>query len=338
MIRHACLLQRGCARWTGTLLAALALLGASAAAAGATTREPAPTLTINDSSAEIAFPSPVRHAIVLQQPENVRRIYGPGDVIAHPQEATQSLTVEQVRDGALFVHGNPTGRRQLLPAGKPLPGFPGLVFTGTVMLDHVQYRYRTVDRAVRPDPVLVALDGSRATLEVQVASSRPFVALVAPPVDAAPDSQEPSPFPARTRLDEGVLEQVQYREVSPGTYEVNAADVRPLLENAGRVLADLSPLVLPVISMQDGLQYRITSAAGDGVIGNQGFTVYSPKLAERAGIAIGDTILSVNGQPVDGMGSLYRIYRTVSSDPNLVQVQLEIDRQGSRLTKTYRIR
>jgi membrane-associated protease RseP (regulator of RpoE activity) len=94
----------------------------------------------------------------------------------------------------------------------------------------------------------------------------------------------------------------------------------------------------PTLSLQTGLQYRITSAASDGVLTLQGFTVTVPKLAERFGIEAGDTILHVNGQAVDGFASAYGIYRAVQSDPGLRAVQVELDRRGTRLTKTYRVR
>jgi S1-C subfamily serine protease len=86
------------------------------------------------------------------------------------------------------------------------------------------------------------------------------------------------------------------------------------------------------------VEYHITSAASDGVLGRQGFTVWAPKLAARAGIEVGDTILSVNGIPVDGFPSLYRIYQQVRRTPALATVQVELERGGSRVTKTYRVR
>jgi S1-C subfamily serine protease len=66
--------------------------------------------------------------------------------------------------------------------------------------------------------------------------------------------------------------------------------------------------------------------------------VTAPKLAERAGIEVGDIILSVNGRPVDGLASLYTIYRAIRHDSALTTVRMELERQGTRLTRTYRIR
>jgi S1-C subfamily serine protease len=61
-------------------------------------------------------------------------------------------------------------------------------------------------------------------------------------------------------------------------------------------------------------------------------------MAEQAGIQQGDRILSVNGMPVDSLGSLYGIYRQVQRDTALTTVRVDLDRQGTHLTKTYRIR
>jgi S1-C subfamily serine protease len=144
--------------------------------------------------------------------------------------------------------------------------------------------------------------------------------------------------PARATLDEGLLERVKVREVGRDVYEVPAAQVRPVLDDVGRVLMDLAPSVLPILSRKEGLQYKISSAASDGVLTGQGFLVTSPKMAEQAGIQQGDRILSVNGMPVDSLGSLYGIYRQVQRDTALTTVRVDLDRQGTHLTKTYRIR
>ena len=66
--------------------------------------------------------------------------------------------------------------------------------------------------------------------------------------------------------------------------------------------------------------------------------MWAPKLAERAGIQLGDTILSVNGVPVDGFPSLFRIYQQLRRTPALATVQMEVERGGTRVTKTYRFR
>ena len=298
----------------GFALLVVAMLAVAGPAAGATAPGQDPPGRQGQASAEIRLASPAHHAIVLHEAGKTRTLYARGDTIFHPQDATQSLTVERVEPGTVVVRAGRWGRAYTLRAGSAIPGFPGLTFTRTVLLEAVEYRYKVVDRIVHPDPVLVTLEGSRAILEVETLP------------------------PARATLDAGTLKQVRVREIGPDLYEVATADVRPVLDNVGRVLVDLAPTVLPILSRKEGLQFQITSAASDGVLTNQGFIVTSPKMAGRAGIELGDRILSVNGTPVDSLGSMYGIYRQVQRDPALTTVRVDLERRGTHLTKTYRIR
>jgi hypothetical protein len=291
-------------------------------------RAPEASVTPGEASAEVRFPEPVRYAVVLREPGKARMVFTRGDVLFRSGGLSQSWTVERVEAQTLILRAGPRGRRLSLPPGNPIPGFPGHRFTGTVLLDQVHYRYRAVERVAHSGPVLVDVTGTRATLEVEILR-RPQ-----PSVAVRPEgTSEP-----RARLDGELLSKVRVREVSPGLYDVNAADVQAALEHTGRVLAEVWPAMQPTLSLQTGLQYRITSAASDGVLTLQGFTVTVPKLAERFGIEAGDTILHVNGQAVDGFASAYGIYRAVQSDPGLRAAQVELDRRGTRLTKTYRVR
>jgi hypothetical protein len=284
------------------------------------------------ASAEVRFPSPVRYAVVLHEPGKLQTLYASGDSIFDPRDPTRSLTVERVEASSMIIRAGRWGRAYPLQAGSAIPGFPGLTFGRTVLLEAVEYRYRVVDRITHMDPVLAALDGPRGVLEIE--SLRPTAPAASLPLQnpVQPDS------PARPTLDDGLLERVKVRKVGRDVYEVPADQVRPVLEDVGRVLMDLAPSVLPILSRKEGLQYKISSAASDGVLTGQGFLVTSPKMAEQAGIQPGDRILSVNGTAVDSLGSLYGIYRQVQRDPALTTVRVELDRRGTHLTKTYRIR
>jgi hypothetical protein len=305
-------------------------------AAEAPARGKEAAVTLGEASAEVRFPEPVRYAVILREPGKVRMVFARGDVLFHSGDPSQSWTVERVEAQALILRKGPSGRPLSLPPASPIPGFPGHRFTGTVLLDQVHYRYKAVERLTQPDPLLVMLEGSRATLEVEVLRpSRPSPAI--PPEARSVPSPQPVPTPGAT-LDAEVLGKVRVREVAPGLYDVNAVDVKAALDDAGRVLAEVWPAVQPTLSLQTGLEYRVTSAASDGVLTAQGFTVTAPKLAERFGIQAGDTILSVNGQSVDGFASLYGIFRAFQRDPSLRTVQVQLDRRGTRLIKTYLVR
>jgi hypothetical protein len=115
-------------------------------------------------------------------------------------------------------------------------------------------------------------------------------------------------------------------EVSPGRYEVHGVE---------GVLADLSLTVTPLPSFGMGLHARISSVAGDGVLTNQGLTVTDPKLSALAGIQAGDTILSINGFPAR---QAHVALLAMQRDPDRGTVELQIDRQGMRLTQVYVMR
>ena len=80
------------------VLAALtvAILAAPVPAAGAPPPGQEALVTLGEASAEIRFPAPVRYALVLREPEKLRLLYAPGDVLYHPQDPARSWTIERV--------------------------------------------------------------------------------------------------------------------------------------------------------------------------------------------------------------------------------------------------
>ena len=331
-------LTRKALAWDAGLLPRL-LLGlalTAAPAAGAPAPGPADEPSRDGGSAEVRFPTPTRHALVRQPPGPGQGLYGAGAVIVHPQAPGRALTVVRVEPTHLLVREEPAGRPQALRPGDPLPGCPGWTLAGTVLVDTVHYRYREVARIGHLDPVLVALEGGRALVEVEVVRAAGPASIV--PAEGTKGSVAGPGPPRRPTRDAALLRSVPIQETAPDRYDVPAADLQAALAQAGRVLAELAPGVVPMYSTAGGMAYRLTSAAGDGVLGRQGFTVWAPKLAERAGIESGDTILRVNGVPVDGFPSLFRIYQQVRRTPALATIQVDLDRGGTRLTKTYRLR
>ena len=154
----------------------------------------------------------------------------------------------------------------LRPGGPPLPGFPGWRFAGTVLLQELHYRYKAVGRILHPDPVLVALEGARAILEIEVLRSPGSVPAgsvddaATPGVAGAGASGAGDPLPpdgappARATLDGELLEKVRVREAGPGLYEVPAGDVQAVLDNAGRVLADRITWFMQRLKTPNGLR------------------------------------------------------------------------------------
>jgi hypothetical protein len=267
-------------------------------------------------SADVVFPSPVPHAIVVRATDNAELLVARGDSLFHPAHPSRSATVAEVLGDALVVRTE-SGVRRRVAERTPVPGLPGLVFVRAVPIVHLRYRYRAVDVVSRVEPALIELRGVSATLEIETPRLPPR----GPVGDGAGGL--------------GVLAGLRLQEREPGRYDVERGAVQALLESAGRLLLDLRPFVVPAFSMGSGFEYRVTSAASDGVLGADGFTVYDPKLAARAGIRIGDRLVRVNGRPVDGLASLYRLYQELHRNPDVASIEVELERAGRRLTQSY---
>lgn len=293
---------------------------------------PDPQFTLGQARAEITLPTPEWYA-VIRGPGESATIYKRGEAIFKPEDVTPSLRVRTVSATALVVQDPATGKTDTVSPGSPLPGLPGLLFERAVALNHLTYRYQMVDRVSRPDPLLVALHGLQAVLHIEVSRWFSFPAPASPPIgaEASPRQQDGAPDPT-------ILTKMRVTERDPHTYEVNAADMQALLDNADRVAFELLPKVRPFFSIENGLGYRLTGPPGEGTLTSEGFTITSLRMANRIGLEAGDRVLRINGHPVDGFASAFRIYYDIRRDPNLSTISVDLVRRGSPLTKVYRIR
>lgn len=287
--------------------------------------------TLADASAEVLFREPIRFAVIVREPERTRHLRTKGDSLLG-REPLRFVKIERVEGKAVLYRTQAGGALSRLRVGMEFPELPGFFLQGTVLLEHLSYRYRSVDRISNPDPVLVVLDGPAAVLEVE---TLPRPAPPAAPSDAPASMPAPGP---RAVLDEALLGRVRIQPLGPEQYELHRGEMRVILDNAGQVLGDLKPFVLPVLSLHTGLQFKIRSAASDGILGRRGFEITSAKLAGRAGLEAGDVILSVNGRTVDGFSSLFQIYQELKRDTATPRIDVELERDGRRLTKTYWLR
>jgi len=270
--------------------------------------------------------------VILRTSDGARLLLAPGEVLGDPAGPVRTVKIDQV--GREVVVRSEDGKRQSVRCGSAIPGAAGFVLVETVTVARIEYQYRTVERVSQAEPVLAALRGETAVLDVQV----PLRVAVAPPPPPPAPAPAPVALKTETRLASAVLKRVRMREGAPEQYEMPRGDMHRVLANAAAVLAELQPFVRPSFSLAAGVEYKINSEATDGRLSANGFTVYNPKLASRAGIEIGDRILEVNGRPVDGLASLYRIYQELRANPTVERIQVGLERTGKLITKTLRVR
>ncbi len=82
-------------------------------------------------------------------------------------------------------------------------------------------------------------------------------------------------------------------------------------------------------------RFAVTSELIEGILSADGFVVTDPRRARALGIEAGDTIIRINGYPPTG---LVTAISTLQRDPDRAAVVLEIDRGGTRLVQSHRVR
>jgi hypothetical protein len=288
-------------------------------------------------SAEVAFETPRRFAAFLELSTKRQRLFGVGEILPDPKASGSEYQLKQIEEQRLQL-GSPRGRKAIwVTVGDAVPGRPGWRLIGTPNLRTVEYRYVRTDGLLDPEPRVVDLQGDRARLEVDI----PLTVSTTPPTGTTARAKSvpslPSPETAR-KFENTLLGRVRVKPTAEDSYEINAADLNAALAAGRQLMAEAWPKVSPTVSPRQGVSLEIQSPIADGTLGPRGFHVTSPNLAERAGVQVGDLIVGVNGQPVNGFADVYRVYSQMQRDPNLSVIQLDLERQGQRVTKTYRIR
>ncbi len=125
--------------------------------------------------------------------------------------------------------------------------------------------------------------------------------------------------------------------MAPDTWEIPRREVRELGNHVGPLLVETLRSARPILT-KDGIGLRVNNSLGSGTLDHRGFRIGYAKMAQRTGLDVGDRILFVNGEPVNSVGGLVRIYRKLKSDPDLSEVNVIIKRGEEVKTLRYRIR
>jgi hypothetical protein len=297
-------------------------------------REPTPS---DPPAVELTFGAPKRFAIITELGGKRQRLYAVGDSLADPLEPSRTVQIQQIEPKRLRLRDSHTQRVLWIAEGALVPGFPNRRFTGTAALRGLDHRYVTTVAPLDPEPRLLGIQGDRALLEVDIHPPQPLVARA--PRQGERPSGLPSPGPPSPQPpDLAPFERVRVKETAPDTYEISSAELRDALDHGGRVLAEEWPQVAPLLSIRDGVRLQVKSPVAEGILSSRGFQVTSANLAGRAGIEVGDVILAINGQAVNSFADLFNLYLAAVRNPRLSDVEVNLERKGAPLTKTYRVR
>jgi len=293
--------------------------------------------TASVPSAEVVFETPRRFAAVIDPSTKRQRLYGAGDIIPDAKGPGGEYQITQIEEQRLQLSSLRGRTATWIAVGGVIPGRAGWRLIGTPSLRMVEYRYVLAAGPLDAEPRIVELKADRARLEVDIPLTARASAPTATPTRATATAGSPSTDAAR-RFENTLLGRVRVKPTADDSYEINQADLKGAMENGVQLLAEAWPKVWPSGSYQGGVSLDIQSPIADGTLTPRGFRVASPNLAERGGVQVGDLIVGVNGQPVNGFADVYRVYNRMRRDPHLSLIQLDLVRQGQHLTKTYRIR
>ena len=153
---------------------------------------------------------------------------------------------------------------------------------------------------------VVAIDRSRVLLSrdgrLEAIESRSAMALDAPtaPVPLAPSSS--------------------IRQVSPGRYEISRQEVADTLANLNQV----------------AMQARVVPAFQDGVAkGFKLFSIRPDSIYSKIGVQNGDVIRRINGFDLNSPEKALEVYSKLKESS---RIEIEIERNGAPIRKTYNVR
>ena len=312
----------------------------------------APVATFNggDNRADIRHPVPRLYAIVVEEPDKIRLLYGSGSVLTDPRNPNRSIVIEQVEPDTLLLRKGAGLPPQAVRSGRQVPGFPNLVFIGTVSVDKLQYRSRFVDQVMHFDPVVLSIEGSRAILEVEVAGVPSSRAPSVPQLGSRSTSIQlgsrsasiqpnTSPFVRkRPRLIPELFEGIRPTEVSPNIYEVDATATRRAIDNVGQLL-NPAEMAIALTAIQTGMTLPVKTDVVDGTLSQTGFTLTNIKIANYLGLNVGDTIIGINGRAVSSPLQAWWTYQEVIiRNPFLEELRIDLRGEGQPVVKMYKLK
>jgi len=292
---------------------------------------------------DVRLPQPARFALIRDAVTGLVSLHREGEPIFEGDSPLPLGKVVVVEDHALRI-ALPSGRIVEIAEGAGLPGPRKLVFIRSAWLDALRFQlrygaapastkyYAVVDiqglRAILERAATPGEDPSRAGIVGVLGSSQG-------PRGLGPSG--PSAVSEKSALEE-MVNRIPFAEVAPNTWEIPESNVKELSDYMWPLLAETLRSATPTVDVGWGIGLKLDTSLGSGTLDRQGFRIDYVKLAQRTGLEVGDRILAVNDQPVNSAGSLVRLYRQLSSDASVSELNVLIRRGSEQRTITYRIR
>jgi hypothetical protein len=292
--------------------------------------------------AEVRLPQPTRFALIRDPAGKLLTLHKAGEALYAGNDPLPLGKILRVDEGAMALVLT-SGQTLEFKKGAKLPGQKGFVYAGSVVLDRLRFQVRHGVPSAVPgtDYSVVEVQGRQATLQRDALPSDGQSAVA----NLVPTNRE-----GQNQLLEGVgfprsggatlatlVNAVQLREVTPDTWEVPAYEAQEIGSHVGALFSEALASATPHFTPWYGLALTVNTSLGGGSLDRRGFLISSMKLAQRAGLEMGDRILFVNDEPVNSLGGLYRMYRKLKADTGVSEVKVVVNRDNQLRTLTYRL-
>ncbi len=292
---------------------------------------------------EVRLPQATRFALIRNPGTGHLGLYKAGEAIFVGKQPLPMGKVVAVREQVLVLV-LPTGRIIEIARGGRLPGPHRLMHIRSAVLDTLRYQIRFGAATTSSSTYgVVEIVGRRVILERRASPGEGQATAGPPAVSESPSPWGtlgpggPTPAPEGATLGE-LVNRTPFTEVAPDTWEAPRREVQEIGNRVGTLLIETLRSASPTVTMKDGVGLKLHNSLGSGTLDRRGFKIGYAKMAQRTGLEVGDVIVSVNEQPVNSAGGLFRIYRTLKSDSTVSEVKVVIERNNTLRTLTYRIR
>jgi hypothetical protein len=293
---------------------------------------------------DVHLPQPARFALVRDAATGLVSLHREGEPIFAGDSPLPLGKIVAVEDRALRV-ALTSGPDVQIAEGARLPGQYHLIFVRSTWLTALRFQLRYgAAPASNKQYAVVDIRGQRAILERRAAPGEdlPKASIIAVP-GSPRDLKGPRAAGGGIAVGEpgtvaDTVNHIPFAEVSPDTWEIPERNMRELGREAWPLLSETLLGATPVVTFNDGVGLHLNNSLGTGTLDSEGFRIDYMKLALRTGLEVGDRILSVNDQPVNSAGSLVRLYRQLSSDAGVSELNVLIRRGSELRTITYRLR
>jgi hypothetical protein len=280
---------------------------------------------------------------VIKTGRGEKKIYTRGDIFCSETDITDCLRVQDINEDELVFKDVGSEKVFTVRSGDkiPLEG-TNAIFEKSVASNIIEYRYNDtpgVKKGFIEDFTVKSLEREKLVVEKDYDVAYLPQGLSDEEKELFGSPKIPDENPGIIKAD--VFDDVIIEKIGNDTWAVNTERSDTAFSNAGKALFSVIKGVEPSYRFGEGPSLKLNSELGDIILNKEGFLVQSlavGKIVERAGIRQGDLIKKINGQPINSLYGICRVYMDIRSDKKIKIVNVDIVRDGMPKTLTYKVR